>query len=89
MNQVIPDVINEHGTWPATIWCCLATESKDFRKRLIAVKGLNISKPDYGHELWRNLAEGYTGQLVGVIDGDIIEILHKQHTNVLAYRSRW
>jgi endonuclease YncB( thermonuclease family) len=51
---------------------------------LIAVNGLNISNPDYGHERWNNLAEEYIGNLVGVIDGDTIEILHKQHTNVSA-----
>ena len=37
---------------------------------MTAVNGLNISSPDYGHELWNNLAEEYTGKLVGVIDGD-------------------
>ena len=49
---------------------------------MIAVNALNISNPDYGHELWNNLGEEYTGKLVSVIDGATLEILHKQHTDV-------
>ena len=44
-----------------------------------AVNALNISNPDYGHELWNNLAEEYACKLVGVIDGDSIEVLHNRH----------
>ena len=64
-------------------------EPRDFQKRLITVNGLNISNPDYGHELWNNLAEENTGKLVGLFDDDTIEILHKQHTNVSVSMVDW
>jgi endonuclease YncB( thermonuclease family) len=49
---------------------------------LIAVNGLNISNPDYGHELWNNLAEEYTGKLVGVIDGNHRNPTHAAHQRI-------
>ena len=49
---------------------------------MIAVTGLNISNPDYGHEHRNNLAEEYTGKLVGVIDGDHRNPTHAAHQRI-------